>query len=114
MKQTKPQDTHIPTLSDIIKTVDVRFQESVAEGHEDSELIDQVSRIFTASPGEVNMLDMLLCARGCHEASNILQERGDSRSGFYHAMAQDLIAKAIDAVGITYASIITEAGLRRH
>ena len=96
--------------------VNARIVASVAEPAHDDEIFGVMATALTAPPDEVDLLDLLVLARGCQEAAFHLQERSDPQNiaGLYHAMGQDMIAKAIDILGAAVGAGLTECGVSRH
>jgi hypothetical protein len=109
-KPTSP----IPALADVMLALDARFVASASSEKADSVLVDILSEFITAPDEGADVVDLLLLAHGCHEAAAAFAKNGDDTAGLYHAMGQDLIAKALGILGAAVGSALSQSGVIRH
>ncbi|MER9755401.1 hypothetical protein NKJ46_18425 [Mesorhizobium sp. M0166] len=104
----------IPTLSDYMVYVEKRME--AASVDMDPELAQSLSDVFTCTAAtETDLFNFIAYGQGCHALAEAYRERGDiSNAGFFHAMGQDLLSKAADALGDLMAIGIQQAGMVRH
>ncbi|MER9200486.1 hypothetical protein NKH74_14865 [Mesorhizobium sp. M0933] len=104
----------IPTLADYMVFVEERMVSASVDM--DAELAQSLSDVFTcATATETDLFNFIAFSQGCHALAETYRERGDHDSaGLYHAMGQDLLSKAADALGDLMAIGIQQAGMVRH
>ncbi|MER8831525.1 hypothetical protein [Mesorhizobium sp. M0909] len=104
----------IPTLADYMQFVEGRME--AACGDMDAELAQSLSDVFTCTAAtEIDLFNFIAYGQGCHALAEACRQRGDHTSaGLYHAMGQDLLSKAADALGDLMAIGIQQAGMVRH
>ncbi|MER9159086.1 hypothetical protein [Mesorhizobium sp. M0778] len=104
----------IPTLSDYMVYVEKRME--AACGEMDPDLATSLSAVFaTTAVSDTDLFNFIAYGHGCHALADACRERGDiSNAGFFHAMGQDLLSKAADALGDLMAIGIQQTGVVRH
>lgn len=104
----------IPTLADYMVYVEKRME--AACGEMDSDLATSLSAVFTTTAvSDTDLFNFIAYGHGCHALAEAFRERGDiSNAGFFHAMGQDLLGKAANALADLMAIGIQQAGLARH
>jgi hypothetical protein len=105
----------IPTLSDYMVYVERRMGSASVDM--DPELAQSLSDVFTCSTAatDTDLFNFIAYSQGCHALAEACRERGDlSSAGFYHAMGQDLLTKATNALADLMAIGIQQAGVVRH
>lgn len=104
----------IPTLSDYMVYVEKRM--ASASDEMDAELALSLTTVFTATTAtETDLFNFIAYSQGCHALAEAYRERGDhDNAGLYHAMGQDLLTKATNALADLMAIGIQQRGVVRH
>ncbi|RWO24956.1 MAG: hypothetical protein EOS08_16130 [Mesorhizobium sp.] len=110
----KSEDRTIPTLADYMQFVEGRME--AACGEMDPEIALSLSTVFTTTTvSETDLFNFIAYSQGCHALAEACRKRGDHNSaGFYHALGQDLLSKAANALADLMAIGIQQAGMARH
>ncbi|RWE99970.1 hypothetical protein [Mesorhizobium sp.] len=105
----------IPTLADYMQFVEGRMKAACGEMM-DSDLATRLSAVFNSTAvSDTDLFNFIAYGHGCHALAEAFRERGDiSNAGFFHAMGQDLLSKAANALGDLMAIGIQQAGMARH
>jgi hypothetical protein len=104
----------IPTLADYMEFVHGRM--SAASDEMDRDLALSLSAVFTTTAvSDTDLFNFIAYSQGCHALAEACRKRGDlSSAGFYHAMGQDLLSKAANALADLMTIGIQQAGVVRH
>ncbi|RWO54156.1 hypothetical protein [Mesorhizobium sp.] len=104
----------IPTLADYMQFVEGRME--AACGEMDPDLATRLSAVYTSTAvSDTDLFNFIAYSQGCHALAEAFRERGDiSNAGFFHAMGQDLLSKAANALADLMAIGIQQAGMVRH
>lgn len=104
----------IPTLADYMQFVEGRMV--AAADDIDAEVMTSLCAVFTATTAnEVDLFNSIAYSQGCHALAEAYRIRGDhSNAGLFHAMGQDLLGKATDALADLMAIGIQQLGVVRH
>jgi hypothetical protein len=119
MIEAPAQQTSFPTLVDVLDAVRTAAIDHVSAGDIDT-LSDAFGEMFTIDPLQSNQPDIALInliayAGAAFAVCDVYRNEGDDlQAGLFHAMGQDFLAKAMDALGFLIAVGIRVNGITRH
>ncbi|UVK39927.1 hypothetical protein LHFGNBLO_001342 [Mesorhizobium sp. AR10] len=104
----------IPTLADYMVFVEKRMESASAVM--DPELAQSLSEVFTTTAAtDTDLFNFIAYSQGCHALAQACREQGDYEgAGLYHAMGQDLLSKAANALADLMVFGVEHLGLVRH
>ncbi|MCV0395908.1 MAG: hypothetical protein K5872_06590 [Rhizobiaceae bacterium] len=94
----------IPTIADHADSVCGHLIDAALRGIS-PEVAEAVADVFTSDPmdavePDTAIMNLIMYAGACHEAAKVLAEIGQSDDAdLFHAMGQDMLAKALDGLG---------------
>jgi hypothetical protein len=119
MIEAQAQEAAFPTVADVLESVRASAIESVITGETEA-FADAFSTVFTSNPLESDQPDMALInliayAGAAFAVAEIYRADGnDDQADMLHAMGQDMLAQALETLGVFMASVINMSGTTRH
>jgi hypothetical protein len=119
MIEAQAQETVFPTPVDVLESVRASAVESVSGGDIES-FADAFAKVFTSNPLEADqpdiaLLNLIAYAGAAFAVCKVYRAHGnDDQANLLHAMGQDLLAQALDTLGVFMAMGIQFNGLQVH
>ena len=119
MIEAHTQNQTLPTLPERLQMVRESALASIQVGDTDA-FHEALADVFTSKPfesaaPELALVDFLAYAGAAFAAGNLYHSRGDAdAAGLYQAIGQDLLAMALEMIGMCMAAGVSCGGISVH